>query len=293
MLPLYKGTFFKKIRGRVEFHPSYVLLAITSLIQKTNVMKTYTIARNFILCFLFLTTGLLAQNGEISGIVKDENGEGMPGANVFLYSGDQQIRNTVTGADGKYLFKPLDAGSYTVRVTFISYDTMQVTLTVAGGKTRYQDIKMVVAANQLPVVRIVPPYENMVQETMSTGKKIDYMEIKLMPVNKGDIVNLAANLTPGLMPTANGKDVYIRGARAGTTAYFIDGQRVIGSYGVASHAIQGMTVYTGGIPAMYGDVTGGIIDISTKSYFSGMAQKKAMYADYLDRNQKKEQEVTE
>lgn len=256
----------------------------------------HTFIKQSILFLLALWAGMSAgsaQSGEIIGVVKDENGETMPGANVFLLTGSQKLRNTVTGADGKYVFKPLDAGTYTIKVTYISYDTLQITVNVSGGKTKYQDFNMLVAANQLPVCKILPPYENMVQETMCTGKKIDYMEIKLMPVNKGDIVSLAANVTPGLMPTADGKDVYIRGSRAGTTAYFIDGQRVIGSFGVPSQSIQGMTVYTGGIPAMYGDVTGGIIEINTKTYFSGLAQKKAVQEDYEDRMKEKKTDSSE
>ena len=37
--------------------------------------------------------------------------------------------------------------------------------------------------------------------------------------------------------------------------------------GVPPDAINSMTVYTGGLPARYGDVTGGVVAIETKSYF--------------------------
>jgi outer membrane receptor protein involved in Fe transport len=36
---------------------------------------------------------------------------------------------------------------------------------------------------------------------------------------------------------------------------------------VPGSSIGGVTVYTGGIPAKYGDTTGGVIILETKSYF--------------------------
>ncbi|MCC7301473.1 MAG: TonB-dependent receptor [Bacteroidia bacterium] len=244
--------------------------------MNTNVLKKMI----FGLLFLCGCSGMLAQTGEISGTVNDENGESFPGVNVFLISGKEILRTAQTDVNGRYVIKPLDAGEYTVRVHFLGYDTLQTDITVSGGKTSFRNFKMSMKATVLDGIVILPKYESMVSETMCSGKKIDYMEIKQMPSNKGDIVNIASNVTPGLMPTPDGKDVYIRGSRRGTTAYFIDDQRVIGTFGVPSLSIQGMTVYTGGIPAMYGDVTGGIVAISTKTYFSGLSQKRAMVKAY-------------
>ena len=37
--------------------------------------------------------------------------------------------------------------------------------------------------------------------------------------------------------------------------------------GIPGIAVGSVKVYTGGIPAAYGDVTGGVIVVETKSYF--------------------------
>ncbi len=37
--------------------------------------------------------------------------------------------------------------------------------------------------------------------------------------------------------------------------------------GVPGSSIGSLTVYVGGVPAKYGDVTGGVVVIETKSYF--------------------------
>ena len=46
-----------------------------------------------------------------------------------------------------------------------------------------------------------------------------------------------------------------------------------------------MTVYTGGIPAAYGDLTGGLVMVTTKSFFNGMQAKKKMYKEITEHKQ--------
>lgn len=57
-----------------------------------------------------------------------------------------------------------------------------------------------------------------------------------------------------------------RGARSDANIYFIDGVKVIGNLGIPHSAIQQINYYTGGLPANFGDVTGGVVDIRTTSY---------------------------
>jgi outer membrane receptor for ferrienterochelin and colicin len=56
----------------------------------------------------------------------------------------------------------------------------------------------------------------------------------------------------------------VRGTRDGSTDTYIDGVKVRGSASVPQGAIDQVSVLTGGMPAQYGDVTGGIIAITTK-----------------------------
>ena len=56
----------------------------------------------------------------------------------------------------------------------------------------------------------------------------------------------------------------VRGSRSDATAYYVDGVKIVGSTNILSQAaIDQMTVVTGGVPAQYGDATGGIISIVT------------------------------
>ncbi len=59
----------------------------------------------------------------------------------------------------------------------------------------------------------------------------------------------------------------IRGSRPGDVIYFVDGVKQNDMSSIPGVSIGSMAVYTGGIPAKYGDTTGGVVILDTKGYF--------------------------
>jgi hypothetical protein len=84
-----------------------------------------------VLAFALMTgavSNLHAQGltGQISGTVTDSGGGVLPGATVVLKNaGTNQTRETVTGADGAFLFPDLLAGNYDVAVTVSGFKTYE------------------------------------------------------------------------------------------------------------------------------------------------------------------------
>ena len=58
-----------------------------------------------------------------------------------------------------------------------------------------------------------------------------------------------------------------RGARKGDMIYMVDGIKANDVVNIPSSAIGNMMVYTGALPAKYGDTLGGVVVVETKSYF--------------------------
>jgi outer membrane receptor protein involved in Fe transport len=121
----------------------------------------------------------------------------------------------------------------------------------------------------------------------STMTSIRLDQIEKMPVSPGDIVAIAVNVTPGVMPTNDGKDLYIRGSRRGSTQYIIDGNKVMSTPDVPGLGISGMEILTGGVPAEYGDCTGGIVIITTKDYKWEMRKKEIQQRNREEEKKKK------
>lgn len=93
-------------------------------------------------------------------------------------------------------------------------------------------------------------------------------------VTREDIANMPGRSAQSLATTVGGVyedqstgDLHIRGGRANANAYYIDGVRVTGGSlpAVPKSAIESVNVITGGVPANYGDATGGIVTIETRS----------------------------
>src|SRR6186713_2335393 len=66
---------------------------------------------------------------KISGVVTDEKGETIPGANVSL---KDTYDGTSSAADGSFSFSTGETGIQILEVTFISYKTTQHTIELKG-----------------------------------------------------------------------------------------------------------------------------------------------------------------
>ena len=99
-----------------------------------------------------------AQNGGISGKVVDENGEGVPVANVILVDnkGVTTGRGSNTDFDGNYSIKPLTPGKYNLQVSYIGYGTqVQQGVVVSADKETFIDMKLKPSSTQLDAVEII------------------------------------------------------------------------------------------------------------------------------------------
>ncbi len=216
--------------------------------------------------FLISSIAIVAQNdGSIKGIVFDKDSKSkdpVPFANVIVEQGGAQILGTATDIDGNFNLKPLNPGKYTVKATYAGYQAVQVNdVQVTTGKITFLDISMT-ASVELKAVEVVeykvPVFE---KDNTSVGGTKTSDDIKKISVR--DVSGIAAT-TAGVYQSDNGGSVNINGARSDATAIYVNGVKILGSSGLPKGAIEQLTVITGGMPAQYGDVTGGIISVTTK-----------------------------
>lgn len=89
------------------------------------------------LLFLTLLSGLagsaaFAQTGTLSGIILDESRQALPGASVQVV---EKPTGTTTGSRGQFTLYGLEAGNYTLKISFVGYKTLTQTTTVTGNQT--------------------------------------------------------------------------------------------------------------------------------------------------------------
>jgi hypothetical protein len=236
-----------------------------------------------IVAFALTTTFAFAQTGTLKGVITDiMTGEAIPFANVVAEKNGNQIGGTTTDFDGNYTIKPLEPGNYTVKATFVGYGTVEVTgVIVSANKITPQDIKLQegIAIGEVKIIAYKKP---LLDKDNLSGETKTSEEIVALPTRS--VASVAAT-TAGIYQKDEGEGVNVRGSRSDATEYYIDGIKVRGALGVPTSGIEQITVITGGVPAKYGDATGGIISVTTKGpsskMFGGLEyETSSLFDDY-------------
>jgi hypothetical protein len=228
-------------------------------------------ARSLLLFLAFLIAGVsVSAQTSLFGKVADDAGEPVILGNVVIYKDGVFVAGTETDFDGNYNFSNTDPGTYDVQVSYVGLSTKKIAgVQVIAGKANKLDIELSSDAVNLDEIVVVDYKVPLIeQDNTTSGGVITSDQIKNLPTR--NINALAAN-TAGLAVADEGDEVAIRGSRNNATDYYIDGIRIRGNL-IPESEIDQLQVITGGIEAQYGDVTGGIISITTKgpsNAFSG------------------------
>ncbi len=81
--------------------------------------------------FVFLVHVSFSQS-RITGKVLDTDNTPIVGANIILISETQQKKGTATDLDGNFIISASKNGNYTVRITFVGFETINKSITVSG-----------------------------------------------------------------------------------------------------------------------------------------------------------------
>ena len=232
--------------------------------------KSQSMLRNLlsaVLVILVFGGSAFAQTGQagLKGKVIDKaTGEPLPFVNVVVERDGVQITGGATDFDGKYFIKPLDPGNYTVKASFTGYKPVQINgVVVNANRISFLDVKMTSSIEQLDEFVVVDYKVPLISKDNTTSGQT---------VTKEDILRMPTRSAAGIAQTVGGvysKDdgsggLNIRGARSDANYYFIDGIKVRGSSNLPQSAIEEVNVMVGGVPAQYGDITGGVISITTR-----------------------------
>lgn len=205
--------------------------------------------------------------GNISGVITEEGtGETLPGVNVRIVGTNF---GAATDPDGRYIIRNIRPGEYTIELTFIGFQVVQVTgIEVVAGETTeinqtlkeqvFESDEEVVVIGEKPIFDV---------EKSNTSVTISREDIEAAPIQR---VEDAVSLQSGVVKDPTG--LYIKGGRAYETGFVVDGvsaQDPLAGTGfgldLGSNSFSNVEVITGGVGAEYGDVTSGVVAVQTQS----------------------------
>ena len=218
-----------------------------------------------LLAAIVASPAALAQ-GAIAGTVTDaESGFTLPSVSVLVLG---TTRGAATDIDGNFEIDGLRPGDYTVRVSFVGYQTLEFTgIAVQDGQTTRLDVTMepavLGAGNEVVVVGEKPLID---VERAESAYTVSEEEIAARPVR--DVQDVIANQA-GVVQDPTG--LYIRGGRATETGYVVDGvsakDPLAGTgFGLdlGANSLREVEVVTTGADASIGDATSGVVSIRTR-----------------------------
>ena len=220
----------------------------------------------------------MAQSGEIRGVLKNDLKETVPFATVKIMQGSQLIGGTQSDVEGNYVYKPLNPGSYDVIVYEAGHQTKQISgVKVTPSEATYLNMKL--TSNTFSTVVVTGKIEKEdytksgCNTTMYSMASIDATELlQNSSFDHVSIISAVTSLASDLVVDASG-GLHFRGGRSDANGFYMDGVKVLSMDSAPGLGIENITVFSGGVPAMYGDVTGGVVIVTTKSYFSGIREK--------------------
>ncbi len=207
-------------------------------------------------------SGLIAQT-TIEGKVTDtKSGEAILFGTIALYRGGVLITGTETDMEGNYFISDVQPGTYDMEASYVGYASQRQTgIVIKAGRTNrvnFQlsddavllDLGVEIKAYKVPLIEI----DNTTQGATVTAEKI-----RALPTKQ---VNAIAATSAGIS-SQDGGAISVRGSRSNETVYFLDGVRVTGNL-IPQSEIEQLQVVIGGIEARYGDVTGGVISLTSR-----------------------------
>ena len=242
--------------------------------------------------FAIVAAPLLAQSGtsSIAGLVKDESGASVPGAEVKVVNQNTGIAlETATNGEGLYRVSALVPGTYRVEISLDGFDrVVRGPLTLEVGQTLAIDVllqigKQVDAVNVVAVAPILDSQSSNIAQTVTRDM------IAALPLPNRAASSLVS-LAPGVIlidtgaGTAENYPLFtVSGGRARNQYFSLDGgnasnvvalNRPSQILSLPVDAMQEFTVITNNYAAEHGHSTGGVIAMSTRSgtsRFSGSA----------------------
>ncbi|MGE5943157.1 MAG: carboxypeptidase-like regulatory domain-containing protein, partial [Flavobacteriales bacterium] len=238
-------------------------------------MKKYYV----LLCITFLfSLATFAQNGNIKGVIADENGIAVPGATILI---EELKKGAVSDFDGNFTIVDVPEGSYHLLIRYLGYTDFRQEAVVSSSETISINVTLRSKDTELDEVEIT---------SYSLGGQARALNIQK---NKQNITNIVSTDQIGKFPDANigdavkripgitmqvdqgeARNIIIRGLSPQLNSVTLNGSRIPSAEGdnrnvqmdlIPADMIQTVEVSKAVTPDMDADALGGSVNLITRT----------------------------
>jgi hypothetical protein len=223
-----------------------------------------------------LTSSAQTSRGTITGIITDQNGAVVQGANILLTNtATKTERSTTTNEEGLFRFDAVDLGDYSLKASASGFGTVTKTNIIINANNISQiDFQLSPTGVDTTVNVSADAASQLQLETPLRGGNIDDVEIRELPFSSRNPVSLALTI-PGVSTNRYGSGVatfVVNGARQRSNNFLIDGTEnndisVAGQGFQITNpdAVEEVSIQTSNYDAEFGRAGGAVVNVVTKS----------------------------
>lgn len=183
--------------------------------------------------FIFVLNGMAQDSGTVKGVITNEQGNPLIGANVYL---EGTILGSATDVDGTYFIMNVPGGDYTAIVEYVGYKSQKSKVSVGAGESVTQNFTLEDDVLGLDAV--------VVTGTANPLRKIE-SSVAIATVNEVEIAQRAPRNTADLLKAIPGFYVESSGGEGGNNL-FARGIPADGSFRYVSLQEDGLPVFEDG-----------------------------------------------
>jgi len=179
-----------------------------------------------------------------------------------------------TGPEGRFVFRGVPVGTYSLRATRFGYEDLEVRVEVGPSPSPALSLTMTPREFRLEELVVAPGHFSIMGTAPATHMAMSRLEIESVPQFGEDIFR-AVNRLPGLSSSDYAAHFSIRGGRYDETLILLDGLEIYEPYHLKDYndgaisiidaeTIDRVELMTGGFPAQYGNRTSGVFSIKSR-----------------------------
>ncbi|MFQ3576073.1 MAG: TonB-dependent receptor [Cytophagales bacterium] len=232
--------------------------------------------------FFFFQLSIIANTfAQLQGFVMDESTkEPLIGA-VVLLTKEGDIKSTLSGLDGSFVFNKLEAGEYDLEITYASYFDLEQKITITGEKLKMQ-FMLKELTNELQEVTITTTNDGSSDENARLMEKkadmvmnvVSAKAIELSPdLTVANVVQRVSGISIERNSNGDGQHAIVRGMDKRYNYTTVNGVKIPSPDNkyryvpldiFPSDLLQRLEVYKSLTPSMEGDAVGGVVNMEMK-----------------------------
>ncbi len=218
-----------------------------------------------------------AQAGTVNGIITDENGIYVPGANIYI---ENTKKGAVSDFDGRFTLLNVPSGEQKLIVTFLSYQKIEKAIKITPNQTTFVKIKMTPNTTVLDEVTISTAIGGEAKAINKQKSNINITNVistdqigKFPDTNIGDAIKRVPGITMQV-DQGEARNIIVRGLSPQLNSVTLNGSRIPSAEGdnrniqmdlIPSDMIQTIEVNKAVTPDMDGDALGGSVNLVTRT----------------------------